>query len=228
MSDVSQGPGWWQASDGKWYAPKVAPGVTAPPPPAQKKKFYTRVWFWLLVVVVVLFGGCSAVVFGTATAVNTAADKLSTGGFDEGPAPSDNPGCTKAPPSYPDQQKTHDCVALPDGSASVSGTTVTTTGWARSQDSIGYSRICTDASIKNSSSSTVSYSEYDFKLQSPSGTVNDADIILDDSLGTGDLVAGGTASGKVCFEDPGQTGTYVSIYKPSAFVANRGIWLVQL
>jgi len=26
MSDVAQGPGWWQASDGKWYPPQ-------PPPP---------------------------------------------------------------------------------------------------------------------------------------------------------------------------------------------------
>ena len=26
MSDVSQGPGWWQASDGKWYPPESAPG----------------------------------------------------------------------------------------------------------------------------------------------------------------------------------------------------------
>ena len=34
MSDISQGPGWWQASDGKWYAPEQAPGAvpTAPPP----------------------------------------------------------------------------------------------------------------------------------------------------------------------------------------------------
>ena len=24
MSDVSQGPGWWQASDGMWYPPKDA------------------------------------------------------------------------------------------------------------------------------------------------------------------------------------------------------------
>lgn len=34
MSDVSQGPGWWQASDGKWYAPEQAAGsptTTAPP-----------------------------------------------------------------------------------------------------------------------------------------------------------------------------------------------------
>jgi uncharacterized RDD family membrane protein YckC len=33
MSDTSQGPGWWQASDGKWYPPEQAPGAqpTAPP-----------------------------------------------------------------------------------------------------------------------------------------------------------------------------------------------------
>jgi hypothetical protein len=33
MSDVSQGPGWWQASDGKWYPPQPAAPTTAPPPP---------------------------------------------------------------------------------------------------------------------------------------------------------------------------------------------------
>jgi hypothetical protein len=31
VSDVSQGPGWWLASDGKWYSPEQAPGF---PPPA--------------------------------------------------------------------------------------------------------------------------------------------------------------------------------------------------
>ncbi len=30
MSDTSQGPGWWQASDGKWYPPEQAPGYQAP------------------------------------------------------------------------------------------------------------------------------------------------------------------------------------------------------
>lgn len=29
MSDVSQGPDWWQASDGKWYPPSVTPGPTS-------------------------------------------------------------------------------------------------------------------------------------------------------------------------------------------------------
>ncbi|WP_426573015.1 RDD family protein [Aquihabitans sp. McL0605] len=33
MSDTSQGPGWWQASDGKWYPPEQAPGA-APNPAA--------------------------------------------------------------------------------------------------------------------------------------------------------------------------------------------------
>ncbi len=31
MSDVSQGPGWWLASDGKWYSPEQAPGYVPQP-----------------------------------------------------------------------------------------------------------------------------------------------------------------------------------------------------
>src|ERR1700722_3073329 len=33
MSDISQGPGWWQASDGKWYRPEQHPNYVAPPAP---------------------------------------------------------------------------------------------------------------------------------------------------------------------------------------------------
>jgi hypothetical protein len=35
VSDTSQGPGWWQASDGKWYPPQPPspPPPPAPPPP---------------------------------------------------------------------------------------------------------------------------------------------------------------------------------------------------
>jgi hypothetical protein len=32
VSDSSQGPGWWQASDGKWYPPEQAPGYQQPAP----------------------------------------------------------------------------------------------------------------------------------------------------------------------------------------------------
>ncbi len=34
MSDSPQGPGWWQASDGKWYPPEQAPGFNAGAPAA--------------------------------------------------------------------------------------------------------------------------------------------------------------------------------------------------
>jgi hypothetical protein len=34
MSDSSQGPGWWQASDGRWYPPQSHPTQQAAPPPA--------------------------------------------------------------------------------------------------------------------------------------------------------------------------------------------------
>jgi uncharacterized RDD family membrane protein YckC len=33
MSDVSQGPDWWLASDGKWYPPEQHPGNAPPPGP---------------------------------------------------------------------------------------------------------------------------------------------------------------------------------------------------
>ena len=32
MSDTSQGPGWWQASDGKWYPPESSPTAASPHP----------------------------------------------------------------------------------------------------------------------------------------------------------------------------------------------------
>jgi hypothetical protein len=33
VSDTSQGPGWWLASDGMWYPPETAPPPPPPPPP---------------------------------------------------------------------------------------------------------------------------------------------------------------------------------------------------
>jgi len=38
MSDTSQGPGWWQATDGKWYPPAPpTPPPTPPQPPSYQQ-----------------------------------------------------------------------------------------------------------------------------------------------------------------------------------------------
>lgn len=72
MSLTAQGPGWWMASDGKFYPPEQMPTAQRPAEPP-KKKFYKRVWFWLLIAVVVLFGGCSALLAGGSAVVDHAA-----------------------------------------------------------------------------------------------------------------------------------------------------------
>lgn len=40
MSDYSQGPGWWEASDDKWYPPDQAPGPSPADPPAWEAPSY--------------------------------------------------------------------------------------------------------------------------------------------------------------------------------------------
>jgi hypothetical protein len=149
----------------------------------------------------------------------------------KGPSPTSpgnkNPaGCAMSPSAYPDQQST-DCVALPNNTASLAGTVVTAT-WSRATNALGDPRVCAAVSIKNNNSSTISYNELYWKLQSPSGAVSDTDFLAAGGLGSGDIVAGGTATGNVCFDDPGQSGTYVGIYKPDPFNATRGIWLFPL
>lgn len=62
MSEMSQGPGWWQASDGKWYPPQSAPPpVPAPaplPPPA--KRGLSQQQTIAIIVVVALIAGIAA------------------------------------------------------------------------------------------------------------------------------------------------------------------------
>ena len=78
MSDSSQGPGWWQASDGRWYPPQSHPTQQAAPPPtygapppvaygapAAKKSGmpgWAKVVLILGGVLVVLVGGCTVAV----------------------------------------------------------------------------------------------------------------------------------------------------------------------
>jgi len=134
---------------------------------------------------------------------------------------------TVATAAYPGKQK-DDRLAAPDGSIQLSGYTTTVSDIGRSSDGLSRKLICATVSIRNRDTRTQRYSQFDFRLQTPGGEVKDSTLTLQNSLDSGDLIAGGSKSGKVCWEDPGQSGQYVVIWKPDAFNADRGIWLVTL
>lgn len=59
MSDTSGGPGWWLASDGKWYPPESKPSTPPPPPASHRRKQVPRKRRWA---VVVALGAAAAIV----------------------------------------------------------------------------------------------------------------------------------------------------------------------
>jgi hypothetical protein len=134
---------------------------------------------------------------------------------------------TVAGVSYAGRQKA-DKLAAADGSVQLSGYTTTVANVERTTDPLSRDLLCGDVTILNRDSDAQRYSTFDFRLQTPGGDVRDATITTGDGLDTGDLISGGTKTGKVCWEDPGQSGQYVVIWKPDVFNADRGIWLVTV
>lgn len=61
MSDSSEGEGWWQASDGKWYPPSAQPHL--PPPPQAAAAGGARVG--LSPAVVAILAGAGALILGS-------------------------------------------------------------------------------------------------------------------------------------------------------------------
>lgn len=72
MSDQSQGPGWWIASDGKWYPPQQA--ARLPPPPASPNRHAMngclKAALIGLGILFVFGGGCAALLANSADEVS--------------------------------------------------------------------------------------------------------------------------------------------------------------
>ncbi|MGI9602061.1 MAG: DUF4190 domain-containing protein [Acidimicrobiales bacterium] len=67
MSNYSQGPGWWQASDGRWYPPESNPTYQQPPTAAPPQPGYGAGGFPVehpKGTTVLILGICSLVVCG--------------------------------------------------------------------------------------------------------------------------------------------------------------------
>lgn len=116
-------------------------------------------------------------------------------------------------------------------SAKLSGYTATVTAAGFQQtisdfEDEGY--VVVEVTIENRDDSAQPYNLFDWRLQTPNGQVIDPGFTTADTLESGDLVGGGSVSGKVVFEVGDTKGDYYIIYKPDAFDAARGIWSVTV
>jgi hypothetical protein len=111
VSDASQGAGWWQASDGKWYPPESRPGAAAAPPPhygtppPAKKRRGCLIGSLVGIGGLVILGVIAVVVVIVVLVVSGGDDKLGTG-TEENPAAEDVTvtECTSGEPplNYPE------------------------------------------------------------------------------------------------------------------------------
>jgi hypothetical protein len=229
MADTSQGEGWWQASDGKWYAPQAA-GMPGPPPDAKKKGGCLK-WgaiglgaIVVLVILAAVLGGGGDSTDDATNVESNAPGTTATESTDAAPAATAAPKSSgKCGADYPDKQKNDQC---PGQSIDISGYTTTISGMTKvSKDAFGDPLLCVDVSITNRDKASQPYNEYNFSLQTPGGDVQDPTMHTQEpKLGSGTLVNGGSKAGKVCFENPGETGKYIVIWKPDAFNDDRGLW----
>lgn len=187
-------------------------------PPAPRKR---KVWPWVLAAVVLLpilaFAACTAIVGGAITGAVKEGQKQQD-------ATTASRSATCKGKTYPDRQPANDVCANPAGLISLEGVQVTASPLRKTGN-----QACTNVAYSNGSKETISFNVFDWKLQLPTGEVLDAfdSAAAPGSLGSGDLIAGGKKTGRVCYETAVK-GQHVLIYKPSFWSEARGIWLAAL
>ncbi len=90
----------------------------------------------------------------------------------------------------------------------------------------GYVKI--NVTVTNRDDAAQPYNLFDWRIQTPGGTVQDAGFVSAATLGSGDLVSGGTVTGDIYFEVGAETGDFFVVYKPDPFDAARGVWKVTV
>jgi hypothetical protein len=88
--------------------------------------------------------------------------------------------------------------------------------------------LCTTAVINNGSSDTIDFNLFDWKLQSPGGTILNSTIGGSDNIiNSGQIVPGGSTTGDICFDNANaETGQFVVLYEPIfSFFSDRGAWI---
>lgn len=147
--------------------------------------------------------------------------------------PSTSRSTPPPPPPYPGARK-NDAVADRRGAVEVRGLTVIL-GPLQRIPADGYfegPRLCSDLTLQNQSTDTQYYDGSDFSVQYPSGDEKGTVLVYDGDVGTGNLVAGGRTSGRLCFIDRGEAGQHLVLWNRtdnSSFTTpRRGVWLLPV
>jgi len=251
MSDQPPGPGWWQASDGRWYppAPKADRLIPPPPDPEPPKRFNPVVplmlvgIFGFLVIVGVMaylmadgdseFGGQGDIGPATSAAGDDGPATSIQYPPDEGPDDDPNPGAL-----FPDrpvvgdedqEREVGDAARLSGYTALVEG--IEDVATADSVDPIGPDenalliRVSVRITKRDDSGNLPEVRPYDWKLQTSSGDIIDVTIPDDapQALQTTQLDIGDSVEGQVFFETY-DVGPFHVIYTPDTFEEARGVW----
>lgn len=91
----------------------------------------------------------------------------------------------------------------------------------------GKTYVVADVALENTTDRTQPYNVFNFRIQTASGQVLDGAFSTIPNLGSGDMVAGGKASGKIVFEVPVEDGHQYVIWKPNAVNSDRAIVRVK-
>ncbi|MGT2462890.1 DUF4352 domain-containing protein [Sinomonas atrocyanea] len=218
---------------------KIAATQQSAPMPVEPKRGGTGCLVAGLIVlaILVLFGGCTVVIGAmgstdksrAAAPATTIASATTPKG--SGPAAAAPPAAatSKAAPAFAGA-KDSDVVGSAGAPLTIGEATVTSTALVNGDATLG-ATLCTSVTLQNASTKTISFSIFDWKLQSPSGTIVTSEFTgSQNMLSTGEIAPGGTAKGDVCFDNnhpaPGQ---YVVLYQPTfSFSSNRAAWLNSL
>lgn len=181
------------------------------------RPFYRKPWFILLAVVAVI------VIIA-----------ISTSGGDDPVVGSANGGSSgssqSAGPTFSGQQDDDTSAAAGDP-VTADGVVLTSSALVKGEPFADEAVLCTTVTIKNGSDDSISFNEFDWSLQDPDGASRTTTLGgSDDLLDSGDLAAGGTVTGDVCFESAKKpSGTYVVLYAPTfSFSSDRIAWVNDL
>jgi hypothetical protein len=115
------------------------------------------------------------------------------------------------------------------GQAQVNDDVTLTATALKASTSFGQKVLCTTVTYKNGSKSQASYNQFDWKLQDPNGAIVDSTLAEGNTLNSGNLAAGGTVSGGVCFKNPSLKGVYQIQYTGSIFSSTADVaWTSQV